>query len=52
MKQGKPSYFYKGAIVEPQVYKFIKLTYLGKEIKPKYLKQFSPKQVNVEFKVK
>ena len=52
MKEGKPSFFYNGAIVEPQVYKFIQLTYLGKEIKPKYLKQFSPKQVNVEFKVK
>lgn len=50
MKKGKPSYFYSGPIVEPQVYKFVKLTYLGKPIKPKYLNQFSPEEVKIEFK--
>ncbi len=50
MKRGKPSYFYKGAIVEPQVYRFIKLTYSGKAIKPEYLKQFSPKKVEIELR--
>ncbi len=50
MKKGKPSYFYKGPIVEPQVYKFVQLMYSGKLIKPKYLKQFSPKEVNIELK--
>lgn len=50
MKKGKPSYFYSGPILEPQVYKFVKLTYLGKPIKPKYLNQFSPKEVKIELK--
>ena len=50
MKKGKPSYFYKGPIVEPQVYKFVQLTYSGKPIKPKYLNQFSPKKVSIKFK--
>lgn len=50
MKKGKPSYFYKGPIVEPQVYKFVQLTYLGEPIKPKHLKQFAPKEVNIELK--
>lgn len=49
MKKGKPSYFYSGPIVEPQVYKFVQLTYSGKSIKPKYLNQFSPEEVNIEF---
>ena len=50
MKKGKPSYFYSGPIVEPQVYKFVRLTYLDKPIKPKYLNQFSPEEVKIEFK--
>ena len=50
IKKGKPSYFYEGPIVEPQVYKYVKLSYSGKPIKPKYLNQFSPDKVNVEFK--
>lgn len=50
MKKGMPSFFYGGPIVEPQVYQFVKLTYLGKPIKPEYLKQFSPEEVNIEFK--
>ena len=50
MKKGKPSYFYSGPIVEPQVYKFVQLSYSGKPIKPKYLNQFSPEKVNIKFK--
>ncbi|MFK5915792.1 MAG: hypothetical protein QM484_15605 [Woeseiaceae bacterium] len=50
MKKGKPSYFYGGPIVEPQVYKFVQLTYSGKPIKPKHLNQFSPEEVNIKFK--
>ncbi len=50
MKKGMPSYFYSGPIVEPQVYKFVQLSYLGKPIKPKYLNQFSPEEVKIEFK--
>ncbi|MCW8987133.1 MAG: hypothetical protein OQK75_05615 [Gammaproteobacteria bacterium] len=50
MKKGKPSYFYSGPIVEPQVYKFVHLTFSGKPIQPKYLNQFSPEIVTIEFK--
>jgi len=50
MKKGKPSYFYRGPIVASQVYKFIHLSYSGKPIKPKYLKQFSPEEVKIKFK--
>jgi len=50
MKKGKPQYFYSGPIVEPQVYKFVQLSFSDKPIKPKYLNQFSPEEVNVEFK--
>lgn len=50
MKKGKPSYFYSGPIVEPQVYKFVQLSYSGKPIKPEYLKQFAPEEIKLEFK--
>lgn len=50
MRKGKPSYFYSGPIVEPQVYKFVQLSYLGKPIKPKYLNQFSPEEIELKFK--
>ncbi len=50
MKKGKPSYFYSGPILEPQVYKFVKLKYLNKPIKPKYLNQFSPDEVKIRLR--
>jgi len=50
MKKGKPSYFHEGPVVEPQVYRFIALTYAGKPVKPEYLLQFAPDEVSIKFK--
>ena len=50
MKKGKPSYFYNGPIVEPQVYQFVYLTYQEKPVKPEYLKQFAPQVITIKFK--
>ncbi|VAW63242.1 hypothetical protein MNBD_GAMMA10-1658 [hydrothermal vent metagenome] len=50
MKNDRPSYFYEGPVIEPQVYRFIALTYKGEPIKPEYLTQFSPDEVSVKFK--
>lgn len=49
IKKGKDSLFYKGPIVEPQVYKYVHLKYSEKQI-PGYLKQFAPDVVNVKLK--
>ena len=50
IKKDKPVYFYQGAIVESQVYEYIKLVFAGKPVKPEYLLQFSPEIVEVKFK--
>lgn len=50
MQKNKPSYFYKGAILEPQVYEYIKLSFEGKPIEPEYLKQFAPQKVKIKLK--
>lgn len=50
IKKGQPTYFNQGAILEPQVYEFVKLSYAGKPIEPKYLEQFSPKKLNIKVK--
>lgn len=50
MNKGNSSYFYSGPILEPQVYKFVHLSYSGKPIKPKHLSQFAPEKVNIKFK--
>lgn len=47
-KKGEPAYFYQGAIVEPQVYRFVRLRYSNDDI-PEFLQQFSPAEVNVEW---
>lgn len=49
MKKGKASYFYSAAVVEPQVYEFIRLSYAGESV-PKHLQQFSPEVMVVQFK--
>jgi len=50
LKKNMPSYFNKGAILEPQVYEFIRLLYAGKPIKPDHLNQFSPVEIKIKFK--
>lgn len=50
LKNGKPTFFYNGPILEPQVYKFVELTYLGKPIKPEYLTQFAPQEVIIKLR--
>lgn len=50
MKNGKPDYFYEGPVIEPQIYRFIELTYEGKPVKPEYLLQYAPDKVSIKFK--
>ena len=50
-KQDEPAYFYQGAIVEPQVYRFVRLRYSNADI-PEFLHQFSPEEITVTWDAK
>ena len=49
LKEGRPSLFYEGPIVEPQTYQYVELFYAGREI-PAHLSQFAPLEVEVRLK--
>ena len=50
IKKNKPTYFNKGAILEPQIYEYMKLKYEGKTISPEHLNQFSPSEIKLKLK--
>lgn len=50
-KKGEPAYFYQGAIVESQVYRFVRLRYANDDI-PAFLHQFSPEEITVTWDTK
>lgn len=50
-KKGEPAYFYQGAIVESQVYRFVRLRYSNDDI-PEFLHQFSPEEITVTWDTK